>query len=290
MSKLGTYIRSLRKEKGLTQSALAQMLHVTDKAVSKWERNLSYPDISLFPKLADILGVTVSDLLREGDDGSTSGLRQIVQMSHDIRTPVHIILGCADLVETYVDDPVKRKRYLEGIRESARYLLERYEQILKTARKNNELKREELEEYFRTETDGSDNGSHTFKGIRVLIAEDIELNREIASEMLRQTGAETEFAENGKTCLEMLQTAPDGYYDLILMDISMPEMDGVEATRRIRMLEQPEKAMIPIIAMTANVCERDRESAFEAGMNGFVEKPVNPDVLYQTIQTCLKNK
>ena len=91
----GSYIRSLRTQNGMTQAQLADRLCVTDKAVSKWERDLSYPDITLFPRLADLLGVTVDDLLRESKNGGQpSRLLQIFEMSHDIRTPLHIILGC----------------------------------------------------------------------------------------------------------------------------------------------------------------------------------------------------
>ena len=94
----GSYIRSLRTQNGMTQAQLADRLCVTDKAVSKWERDLSYPDITLFPRLADLLGVTVDDLLRESKNGGQpSRLLQIFEMSHDIRTPLHIILGCANM-------------------------------------------------------------------------------------------------------------------------------------------------------------------------------------------------
>lgn len=96
----GSYIRSLRTQNGMTQAQLADRLCVTDKAVSKWERDLSYPDITLFPRLADLLGVTVDDLLRESKNGGQpSRLLQIFEMSHDIRTPLHIILGCANVHE-----------------------------------------------------------------------------------------------------------------------------------------------------------------------------------------------
>lgn len=103
--------------------------------------------------------------------------------------------------------------------------------------------------------------SYAFPGRRILIAEDIQLNREIVSEMLKPTGAEAEFAEDGQICVRMLENAPADYYDLILMDIRMPNMDGLEATRRIRNLPDPEKAAIPIIALSANVSEEERKAA-----------------------------
>ncbi len=150
---LGEYIRVLRIQNGLTQASLAEMLHITDKAVSKWERDISYPDISLFPRLADILGVTVSDLLRVCvDEHPASMLTQIVRMSPDIRTLIHIILGCADLIKGAADDPERMDRYIDAIRIAGQYLLEKCEEIHKAAKgeKPDELlKQEDMEANFR---------------------------------------------------------------------------------------------------------------------------------------------
>ena len=108
----------------MTQKQLAKKLDVTDKAVSKWERDLSYPDIVLFPKLADILGVQVDDLLNECvDEEKPSKLVQIFEMSQDIRIPLHIILGCADMAENHYEDREQVFRYLQSIRVSGEYLL-----------------------------------------------------------------------------------------------------------------------------------------------------------------------
>ena len=127
MPKLGTYIQTLRKKNGLTQAALAARLYVTDKAVSKWERGLSCPVISLFPKLADILGVSVSDLLREEmEGGSGTGLRKAVQRSPDIRTPKYrkslyivdgynVIFAWDELSKTASHDLDTARRDLLGI-------------------------------------------------------------------------------------------------------------------------------------------------------------------------------
>ena len=287
MATLGTYIRSLRKGKGMTQASLAAMLHVTDKAVSKWERDLSYPDISLFPRLADILGVSISDLLREDDDeGAPERMAQFYQRSPDIRTPIHIIIGCADLAERYADQPEKWRRYLETIRISGRYLLEK----CSTAFQNGAMKdmtAEDLEDYLHQHKETAELKVYDFRGKRVLIVEDIELNREIAQEIVRTTGAEPVLAEDGRVCVEMMQNAPAGTYDLILMDLSMPNMDGIEATQRIRNMEDTQKAGIPIIAMTANVNEADRNAAFGAGMDGFTEKPIHIGELYETMKRYL---
>ena len=153
---LGEYIRTLRIQNHLTQASLAEMLHITDKAVSKWERDISYPDISLFPRLADILGVTISDLLRVcADEGPASRLTQIFQMSHDIRTPIHIILGCADLLKGSVDDPERMNRYIDAIRTSGQYLLERCEEIHKTVQagtSSEPLTQKDLDAYYHKQT------------------------------------------------------------------------------------------------------------------------------------------
>ena len=112
------------------------------------------------------------------------------------------------------------------------------------------------------------------KGRRILLAEDNELNREIAEELLTDAGLLVESAEDGAVCVDKLSKADAGYYDAILMDIQMPNMDGYTAARTIRALAEPKKARIPIVAMTANAFEEDRQKAAEAGMDGFAAKPI----------------
>lgn len=113
------------------------------------------------------------------------------------------------------------------------------------------------------------------QGKRVLLAEDNELNREIASELLKHMGFEVETAADGAVCVDMITAAEPDYYDLVLMDVQMPNMDGLTACRTIRELEDGSRANIPVIAMTANVFESDRRTAKEAGMNGFIGKPID---------------
>ena len=276
-STLGSYIRSLRIKNGMTQQALAEKIHVTDKAVSKWERDLSYPDIRIFPQLADILGVTVSDLIRASEGGSSEELLKQYEGISDLRAPLHIILGCADLLDSYKEDEEKFDRYLDAIRVSGEYLLSVMNRMVSDSA-NTDVSLEKMLQNLDNKSIAK-NLSYDFKGKKILIAEDIKVNQEIAKELLKPTGAELEFADNGRDCLELVEKNPAGYYDLVLMDIIMPFMNGIEATRKIRSLSDKRKADVPIIAMTANVEERDRIAAFEAGMNAFAEKPVMIDKL-----------
>ena len=122
---------------------------------------------------------------------------------------------------------------------------------------------------------------------RILLAEDNDLNAEIACEILKSEGYLVEHASHGQQCVEMLQEAEDGYYDLILMDIQMPFMNGYEACEEIRKMKDTQKANIPIIAMTANAFEEDKQMAIKAGMNDHVPKPMDMRVLSPVLQKFL---
>lgn len=124
-------------------------------------------------------------------------------------------------------------------------------------------------------------------GKRILLAEDNDINAEIAMELLKEEGLILERAENGVICVEKLEKAPEGYYDLILMDVQMPDMDGYDATRKIRRLDDPEKAKIPIIAMTANTFAKDRKMALSSGMDDYISKPVDMNLLVPLLEKYL---
>ncbi len=130
----------------------------------------------------------------------------------------------------------------------------------------------------------------SFTGKRILLAEDNELNREIAVEILKEAGFLVECAENGREACDMLGAAGPGYYDLILMDIQMPVMDGYAATQTIRAMEDPALAAIPIIAMTANAFEEDREQALTAGMNGHLAKPIDLDKMLALLRELFQRR
>jgi signal transduction histidine kinase/DNA-binding response OmpR family regulator len=129
--------------------------------------------------------------------------------------------------------------------------------------------------------------STSFEGKRVLLVEDVELNREIAEVLLTEAGFAVDCALDGKEAVERVERSTENY-DLILMDIQMPVMDGYEASRQIRKLEDKSKASIPILALTANAFEEDRKAALEAGMNGHLTKPIRINDLYNAIKKYLK--
>jgi signal transduction histidine kinase/CheY-like chemotaxis protein len=125
----------------------------------------------------------------------------------------------------------------------------------------------------------------TLAGLRILLVEDNELNAEIATEILKNAGADVTVAQNGKIAVDICEKSEESYFNLILMDIMMPEMDGLAATRAIRGMNRKDLQTIPIIAMTANAFAEDRKAALEAGMNGFVTKPIDMTMLMEEIRT-----
>ena len=124
-------------------------------------------------------------------------------------------------------------------------------------------------------------------GTRILLTEDNDLNAEIAVELLREEGCTVDRAKDGVECVDMLEKAANGTYQMILMDIQMPVMNGYDAARKIRRLDDPQKANIPIIAMTANAFTEDRQAALDAGMNDHIAKPINMNVLVPTLRKYL---
>ena len=124
-------------------------------------------------------------------------------------------------------------------------------------------------------------------GVKILLTEDNDLNAEIATELLQEEGCTVDRAKDGVECVDMLDKAANGTYQLILMDIQMPVMNGYDAAKKIRRMDDPQKAGIPIIAMTANAFSEDRQAALDAGMNDHVAKPINMSILVPTIQKYL---
>ena len=143
----------------------------------------------------------------------------------------------------------------------------------------------EDETQAKRETNPSD--QKCLRGTRILLTEDNDLNAEIATELLQEEGCTVDRAKDGVECVDMLEKAANGTYQLILMDIQMPVMNGYDAARKIRGLDDPQKANIPIIAMTANAFTEDRQVALDAGMNDHIAKPINMNVLVPTLRKYL---
>lgn len=127
------------------------------------------------------------------------------------------------------------------------------------------------------------------KGRRILLCEDNEVNAEIASMLLKDKGMLVETAENGAIGLKKFSVSPEGCYDMVLMDIRMPEMDGLEAARQIRLLARQDAKRVPIIAMTADAFEESIRAAKDAGMDAYITKPVEPGKMFETLQQYVKN-
>ena len=126
------------------------------------------------------------------------------------------------------------------------------------------------------------------KGRHVLLAEDVTVNAEIMMMVLSMREIEADLAENGWVAVQKFARSDPGYYDAILMDMRMPEMDGLEATRTIRAMERADAKEIPIIALTANAFDEDVQQSMQAGLNAHLSKPVEPDTLFRTLESLIR--
>ena len=126
------------------------------------------------------------------------------------------------------------------------------------------------------------------KGKRVLLAEDVPVNAEIMMMVLSMREMEVDLAPNGRVAVELFSSHDTGYYDAILMDMRMPEMDGLEATRAIRAMDRPDAKAVPIIALTANAFDEDVQRSMQAGLNAHLSKPVEPEALFETLESLIQ--
>ena len=126
-------------------------------------------------------------------------------------------------------------------------------------------------------------------GRRVLLAEDVTINAEIMMDVLELRDVEADHAQNGQIAVDMFAQSAEGTYAAILMDIRMPVMDGLEATKAIRALDRPDAGTIPIIALTANAFDEDVQRSLQAGMNAHLSKPVDPDQLFETLELLIQD-
>ena len=144
--------------------------------------------------------------------------------------------------------------------------------------------------YVKKHIEESGTGSEILEGRNILLAEDNDLNAEITEAILERAGIKTERVEDGIQCVNMIEKMPAGTYDMILMDIQMPKMNGYKATQAIRRLPDKDKACIPIIAMTANAFEEDKRDALAVGMNGHIAKPIELDKLLSMLSEVIRQQ
>ena len=138
------------------------------------------------------------------------------------------------------------------------------------------------------ESESEQAGKAELAGRHVLLAEDVAINAEIMIMVLQSRDMTADLAENGRIAVEKFASSEPGYYSAVLMDIRMPEMDGLEATRKIREMDRPDAAGIPIIALTAIAFDEDVQRSMQAGLNAHLSKPVQPDVLFETLESLIK--
>ena len=144
--------------------------------------------------------------------------------------------------------------------------------------------------YVKKHIEESGTGSEILEGRNILLAEDNDLNAEITEAILERAGIKTERVEDGIQCVNMIEKMPADTYDMILMDIQMPKMNGYKATQAIRRLPDKDKACIPIIAMTANAFEEDKRDALAVGMNGHIAKPIELDKLLSMLAEVIRQQ
>ncbi len=147
---------------------------------------------------------------------------------------------------------------------------------------------DEFAEAFRSRNRGLEARTADLKGRRVLLAEDVAVNAEIIMMVLSMREMEVDLAENGLVAVNLFESHESGYYDAILMDMRMPEMDGLEATRTIRSLPRDDARTIPIIALTANAFDEDVQQSMQAGLNAHLSKPVEPEALFETLEKLIR--
>lgn len=212
----------------------------------------------------------------------------LTNTSHGIRTPLNTIMGLTSIALANIDDSKQVENCLKKISVSSRNLLERINDVSETSERGNASTPAAEGD---APAEGEQNSAEIdLKGKRILVAEDNDLNWEIAELLLTGEGLEVEHAENGQTCVDMLLAHKPGYYDAILMDVRMPVMSGLEATAVIRRLNKKVYNRIPIIAMTADAFAEDMQKCLECGMNAHIAKPIEIDVVKATLAKFIADK
>lgn len=217
-------------------------------------------------------------------------------VSFDLRTPINTIMGMTAVATTEVNNPEKVAGCLMKINAASQQLKRLIEDMLAMVQQSRSQFVQQLEQRREQQTklpvmemiDWSE--EYAYSGYRFLVVEDNVLNLEIVTELMAKTGALLETAGDGEAALNKVREKPKGYYDLVLMDIQMPKMNGYEATIAIRQLPWADASQLPIVAMTANAFVEDINAALMAGMNAHVAKPFSLEELLGTMDNLLAKK
>ena len=231
----------------------------------------------------------LAEAKRTAEAASNAKTEFFFRMSHELHTPMNAILGLAELMKkkhAIASDP-QLSTSLDRMMTAGRSLDEKLDAILQESSRVFGTE-EAAAVTAKTEAEpveggNAAGGTASLAGRRVLVVDDNSLNAEIAMDLLAEHGIAAEMAESGNECLALLNANPAGYYDAILMDINMPEMDGHETTRRIRSLEDAAKAATPVVALSANCLPEDIQNATGAGMDDFLKKPIEVETLLETL-------
>ena len=231
--------------------------------------------------------IALENALNVAKDAMSTRLDFLKYMSRDIRVPMNDIVGLTTLAVNHIDNKEKVLDYLKKIQNSSNVLLAHVLEVLDEHHFHYERTREEVLHDIKSEQHVEGKDEYDLKGVHILLVEDNETNREIADMLLSEYGAEVDALCDGAEAVERLESPNSKRYDVILMDIEMPVMNGYEATRRIRSLSNKRKAATPIIALTANASEDDKIASKESGMNGHVAKPFDIQEMVREINRLL---
>ncbi len=222
----------------------------------------------------------------------------LVRMSHDIRTPLNAIIGMTAIAGTQLNNPDRVSNCLNKIMISCKHLVERIDEVLDINRIESgkvdfgdgaeNVPNEDAEDDAAQASHIKELAAENFSGYRALLAEDNDLNAEMAEEILGMTGLVVEHAWNGQEAVNMIATAADGYYDIVFMDIQMPVMDGLEAAKAIRALNREYADRLPILAMSANAFTEDVQASLASGMNEHLTKPLDFNRLKQALEKWIQ--
>lgn len=232
--------------------------------------------------------IRISDTIYENilakrfDKEEKARIEFLSRMSHEIRTPMNAIVGMASIAKNMLDDKERTLDCLEKIDESTKSLIDIVNEMLHIKEKDYVEIEEQGENIPKARM--KEEQEYSFKGKRILLVEDNALNIEVARTLLEMVGFEVDVADNGLKAVEKFEKNKDGWYNAVLMDIRMPIMDGLEATRRIRISGKNDSRTIPIIALTANAFDEDTRKSIANGMNGHLVKPIDVQNLYRVLR------